>query len=491
MGVRTILAGALAALAVACGSSGGGSDPDADAGPDEADAGDDSTALDCARRSGSRIRQVERIHSDDSDELLRLYDTELSNPCTFGAADDGTVRCLPEADGAPFAAGQIYYSDVDCTIRIARLNDALGPEPPDYMRQAYTTTDGCEVRTRFAELGNQLVVSPDMTVYDGSCVPVVAGTNPYFEITDDLAPADLVEGTASWTDSGRIRQQQIDGADGSRTCGLSMIDEDLDSHPCAVQAAEDGAMRCLPSPSSVEEAFGNDACDEPVSYALLDATCGAPARYSHESTGGECPKIRVRALLDELDVVYLDGGDTCDAIVLEENQTLFREGPAVSGTSFSSFAPAYFAPGDRLERVDLDNGEGLRFASAYWRDPMLDDAWCSFRVAEDGLDRCLPLDSDASPVAAVSGGVFYSDSGCATQVKVGALDLTCGRAMPKYATETVDGEVLVYESMAAWEAGTLFENPGACQAVADPTIYSRLGAMIPAAMFVSGTEMIE
>jgi hypothetical protein len=433
MGVRSILAAALAALAVACGSGGGGSDPDADGGPDDADAGSDPSSLDCARKSGSRIRQVERVHSDGSDELLRLYDTELAVPCTFGPSDDGSLRCLPVADGAPFAAGQVFYEDVDCTSRIARLDDALGPDAPDYMRQGYTSEDGCEVRTRFAELGNQLLVPADATVYDGACNAVTAGTNPYFQITADLAPEDLVEGTASWTDSGRVKLQQIDGDDGSRVCGLAMIDADLDDAPCSLQAAEDGATRCLPTPASVDEAFANDVCDEAVSYALLDATCGAPSRYTTESTGGDCPKIRVRALLEEVDALYVMG-DTCEAIALEEDQTLFLEGPAVSGTSFSSFTPAYGTPGDRLERLDLDNSEGLRFATNLWRDPTFDDAWCRFQVAE---------------------------------------------------------ETLVYESMEPWEAGTLFENPGTCQAVADPTLYTHLSAQLPAAMFVSGTEMIE
>ncbi|HUS67520.1 MAG TPA: hypothetical protein VMZ28_23445 [Kofleriaceae bacterium] len=490
MGVRSFLAGALAALIVACGSGGGGSDPDADGGPDDADAGADSTALDCARKSGSRIRQVERVHSDDSDELLRLYDTELSVPCSFGAADDGSLRCLPQADGAPFAAGQIFYEDVDCTSSIARLDDALGPDAPDYMRQAYVSDDGCEVRTRFAELGNQLLVPADATVYDGGCNAVTAGTNPYFQITADLAPADLVEGTASWTDSGRVKQQKIDGADGSRVCSLAMVDQDLDSAPCTLAAAEDGATRCLPTPASLDDAFGNDVCDEPVSFALLDATCGEPSRYTTESTGGDCPKIRVRALLEEVDAVY-QLGDTCEPIALDDNQTLFLEGPAVSGTSFSAFTPVYSTPGDRLERVDLDNGEGLRLATDLWRDPTFDSAWCSFQVAEDGLDRCLPVDSDVSPVAQVSSSVFYSDGACGTQVKVGVPDLTCGREMPKYAVEIVDGETLVYESLATWEADTLFENPGTCQAVADPTIYTHLSAELAAAMFVSGTEMIE
>ena len=490
MGVRSFLAGALAALVVACGSGGGGSDPDADAGPDDVDAGADSTALDCARKSGSRIRQVERVHSDDSDELLRLYDTELSVPCSFGASEDGSLRCLPEADGAPFAAGQVYYENVECTSAIARLDDALGPDAPDYMRQAYVSDDGCELRTRFAELGNQLLVPADATVYDGDCNAVVAGTNPYFQITADLAPADLVEGTPSWTDSGRVKQQKIDGSDGSRVCGSAMVDDDLDSAPCTLAASEDGATRCLPTPASLDDAFGNDVCDEPVSFALLDATCGEPSRYTAESTGGDCPRIRVRALLEEVDAVYQQG-DTCEAIALEDNQTLFLEGPAVSGTSFSEFTPVYSAPGERLERVDLDNGEGLRLATDLWRDPTFDNAWCSFRVAEDGLERCLPVDSDLSTVGQVSSSVFYSDGACGTQVKVGVPDLTCGRALPKYAIEIVGEETLVYESLATWEPETLFENPGACQAVADPTIYTHLSEEIAAAMFVSGTEMIE
>lgn len=487
----TTLAAVIVALAMGCGSGGGGSDPDA--GPDDdPDAGGDPTALDCARKSGSRIRQVERVHSDDSDELLRMYDNELMVPCAFGASEDGSLRCLPVADGAPFAAGQVFY-EAGCTNRIARLDDPLGPDPPDYMRHLLESEDGCQLLTGYVELGNQLSVAPDATVYTGSpeaCVGQVAGTNPYFQITADLTPEDLVEGTPSWTSSGRIQQQQIDGADGSRVCVEALIDQDLEDHPCAIGAGEDGVQRCLPLATGVEAAFSDNGCTEAVTFAVLDSTCGSPFRYTTESTGGDCPKLRVRAFIEELDAVYAGDPKTCTALALQENQTLFRQGPAVSGTSFSAFEPAFFAPGARLERIDLDNDAGLRKSTpqSLWRDPMFDDAWCRFRVAGDGLERCVPFDADVSPVAAVA--TLYTAIDCATPVLVGVPDLTCGREQPKYATTPGEDGLLVYESMGP-HPGPLFENPGACAQVADPSLYTQLSAEIPAAMFVSGTEMIE
>ena len=485
---RTILAAAAAAALVSgCGSDGGGSG-ERDAGPDDADAGGgDPTALDCVRKSGSRIRQVERVHSDDSDELLRLYDSELMVPCSFGPASDGSLRCLPIADGAPFAAGRVFYSDPECNLRIARLDDALGPDAPDFMRQGVATTDGCEVRTAYYTLGNQLAVAAEETVYDGDCVPTAAGTNPYFEITTDLAPAELVEGTVTWTDSGRIRQQQVDAADGSRVCGTALIDGHLDDHPCSLSMADDGEVRCLPAAAAVSDGFGEASCSEVVAYALLDSTCGPANRFTSESTGGDCPRTRVRALLEEVDAIY-QMGDLCEAIALEEDQTLFLEGPAVSATSFAAFEPAYVAPGDRLERVDFAGADGLRSGSSQWRDPMLDDAWCTFRAAADGLDRCLPNDTAWSPVAGVT--TRYSDAGCTQPVLVGVPDLTCGRPQPKFATQAGENGLLVYGSMGP-HPGPLYETPEACTQIADPSVFTQLGAEIPAEMFVSGAEMIE
>lgn len=485
-----MLAGAIAALAMACGSSGGGSDPDAGPGDDDPDGGADQTSLDCVRRSGSRIRQVERVHSDDSDELLRLYDTELMVPCVYGVGSDGSMRCLPQADGAPFAAGQVFY-EAGCTNRIARLDDPLGADFPDYMRYTAVSNDGCEARTGYVELGNQLSQPADSNVYTGtpeSCVAQLAGTNPYFQITGDLTPEDLVEGTASWTDSGRIKLQQIDGADGSRVCAGAMIDEDLGDHPCQLAQAEDGATRCLPLSASIDEGFSNTGCTMPVTFALLDSTCGAPNRYVFESTGGECPRTRVRALLEELDAVY-QLGDTCDAIALDADQALYANGPAVSGTSFAAFEVAYKAPGDRLERAELTDGAGLRLETTQWRDPSLDDAGCTFQVADDGLERCLPNDSATSTLAGVT--IRYSDSGCLNEVRVGVQDLSCGRPEPKYASEPAAEEgTVVYQSMGTYP-DDLFETPGACALVAEPGIYTQLSDALPAAMFVSGTEMIE
>jgi hypothetical protein len=476
--------------ACSCGSD---DNPSADGGEDSDGAPDDPNALDCEGRSGTRISQVLRTHSDGSSQVVRLHDNEIGETCAFGLAGDSMIRCVPTADGTPVAAGALMYSDPSCTARIAELSAALADPPPTHMQQivAGASADGCSPVPFHYILGNQLAVTPGTTTLyrkDGdNCVGVTAGSNPYFEIADELTPDGLVGATEVWVGDGRIQMRQLDGEDGSRVCDTdSFVDLELD-HPCRIAFGENNAIQCLPTPHAVGAYFAEGGCTTALPLVITAAECDSGARYVQESASEECTyRMRIRSLGAEYTDPYFEMTDTCVQVTPTAGDTAYRVGPAVSGSSMQEVSRAYIAVegADRLERGDLTTGEGLRFFRAQWKDTMFDMP-CAFEETGEGMFHCLPTIGQQVPVASVT--ELFSDAACATAVNVGSIDLACfAGGEPSHAR---DGTA-VYPVTGRHE-GPLYSNPGACAAVADPTIYWALGAVIPLEMLVSGTEAVE
>ena len=103
-------------------------------------------------------------------------------------------------------------------------------------------------------------------------------------------------------------------------------------------------------------------------------------------------------------------------------------------TSFVGFTREWTPTGGRLERGDLDSGEGLRLHRRAWRDPEFDSA-CSFTEASDGELRCLPSVTSFGTGAVVV--TRYTDPDCATPVEVGLRDLACFDEAPMVARYVV------------------------------------------------------
>jgi hypothetical protein len=489
-----LLAGlAGAGLTAACGSD---SDSSADSGPgDDADAGDPN-ALDCQGRSGTRIRQVVRNQSDGSVDLLRLYDKDLGETCTYGLVSDGSLRCVPVADGAPFATGAVMYTDPGCNNRIAQLAAPIGDPAPTYMQEVVPggSADGCTGIVLNFELGNQLAVDPATTIYrqdPDSCVGVTAGTSPYFEIADELGPEDLVGGTESFVGEGRIQQRRLDGDDGSRFCDLaSFRDLELETS-CQLTYGEDNSIECLPSPLPIGAYYSDAACGAGTELPLMvvPGTCDTGARYAQEVALAACNyRRRVHALGAEYDGAYFEMGGSCTEVTPGNGDIAYRVGPAIAGTSFSSFTHTFIdSGGSRLQRGDLENGLGLRLRvpptfGEQWKDTMLDTP-CTFETATDEMLRCLPSGSSQTPIGTV--GQRFSDTGCATPVTVAEVNLACfGGAEPTYARDGLH----VYP--VTGPAPATYRMEGSCIQITDVAVYS-IGAEITPDMFVSGEEATE
>jgi hypothetical protein len=480
-----------------CGSSSPSKDPDGAAPGEDAggDAGPAPLVLSCEGASGTRVRQVLREHGDGTSEFIRLHDTDFVETCSFATAGDGALRCLPLVDGFPFAAGEVRYSDVECGTPIAQMAATAGVPAPTHMVEQVPPTDACAAPTpAFHVLGASLPIAPDAAIFQRqgkACVQLLAPATSFFAITGELPADSFIEGTETFTDSGRIAVSQVDGADGSRFCrtGGQFHDRDLGDHPCLLQISADGTSRCLPGDVAATQEFTNVLCDDAIEVALVDEVCNAAAAYLRDSAGAECPlRQRVRALEGALsEPLFVRVGKACEPAPAEP--VAHGIGAEVSAFSFAEigFDPIA-AGGDRLERIDLASEDGMRIPSGRWLDTELDIA-CSFVVAADGQQRCLPVD-DRLERTARTVSLFTEETCTTAAIVVGERDPSCASGDPLFILEAIAGRTRVYEAGPA-QPGPLYQLGKTCAELPAGTLYHQLGPEILAQTFVGGTEMVD
>jgi hypothetical protein len=497
----------LAWLALAlCGGPGCGSsssprvEPDAgdgDAGGTGSDAGPQPIRLSCEEANGARLRKVVRQHGDGSSEFIRLHDTDFAETCSYAVAADGVLRCLPAVDGAPFADGAIRYTDDLCTAAIGQLTAPVVGDLPGYMRELVPPVDPCAgLVPHFYQLADRLVIAPDTIIFQkvgDVCTGVAAPVTDFFAVAAELPANTFVEGTESFTDSGRIQQPQVDGADGSRVCNTvgPLRDRDLSDHPCSLEQSEDASLRCLPEDVGPTSVFSDDLCAAPIEVALVDETCNADAAYATDPAGAACQlRRRVRELGGPLAApVFELVADVCTAAAADP--VAHGIGASVSPFSFAELTPRTDAPaaGGRLDRVDLVTDDGLRMFGSRWLDTELDQA-CTFRRAADGTDRCLPQESPLELVArSIS---VFTDAACTATAVVGDRDPSCAAGDPKFVLEAIAGGRTRVDEAGGALPGPFFELDAAavCIEITGRVFYG-LGDEILAQTFVGGTEMVE
>lgn len=473
-------------LVSACSSSASAT---ADAGPG-ADAGD-PTALSCTPESGTRLRRVVRTAEDGSTEFLRFHDKMFDADCSYTAAADGALRCLPVVNNNPFAQGQVRYTDVGCTQPIAELT-AAGIQPsPRYLVSAALTEDGCSQVSTYYNLGMQQPITAGATIYgivNGGCSALTAGANDYYSITSELPVTSFIEGTVTATDSGRLSIQQVDASDGSRYCGTldALHDSDLDTD-CALHYGEDGAIRCLPQMLPQQQVFSDATCTQPLQIVLEDQTCPSPAHFTGVALGGDCSyRLRVQALGDLIsDPLYLNAG-ACGPADTGAAKT-YQVGPVVSVFSFAELTADNVPVGSRLERSDLVAG-GLRLFRGQWLDTMLNTP-CSFQAAADGSVRCLPAGTLQAPVAQLTSA--FTDAACATAaINVGSVATGCGMGTPTYVVDPA-GPNRIYQAGALQTVQLYLASGGVCAAAPADRAFYAVGAEVTPDMFVGATDATE
>ena len=246
-----------------------------------------------AYQSGSRLRA--HIYDGGGGAALLLWwaDETLQMPCTFAAAGDGTIRCLPldatTVDGSTFL-------DSSCT-QPAVVVDPSGPPTPFVVEPAPSNVDACSAPTpTYLPLGPLQVGASIFFQSGGTCYPGSVPTG--YQVFTLGAPADLsVFASAAIVTEARgsaLDVQILDGEDGSSQ--LWQVIDHARQIPCVVVDRPAGALlpapqsSCLPQPWGTHDAWFSDPACLGQQYANSSAPFCGPTPTFATNDVGVCPE---------------------------------------------------------------------------------------------------------------------------------------------------------------------------------------------------------
>jgi hypothetical protein len=222
------------------------------------------------------------------------------------------------------------------------------------------------------------------------------------------------------------------------------------------------------------------------------STCEGAEQVEYVNDGvEECPFRRaIRTLGEPITIPLFERlGTSCQMRVVQNAELRYGLGSEVDPAQFPLFERDWVADGTRLERGDLIVPGGFRVFRGRWRDSELGDAHCQFFDATDRTQRCLPAAASDSPQANVIGA--FRDEACSQQVRVAHVEPSlCATGDATYALEGTGQGNRVFE-LGEVDPGPIYRFNGTCLPAEDGETYYALGAEVPAARFVGGTETIE
>lgn len=144
-------------------------------------------------------------------EQSTWFDSLRAEPCTFTAAADGKMRCLPTSLAVSDISSGLYFQDAACLQPIAFITKPSspsscgttyipGPEAPKYM---FFTKGGATCGGRgLRPLGS--TISPGVNVYlksGPSCFPTPSNTTAYdyYGVSVEIDATEFVEATTTVT----------------------------------------------------------------------------------------------------------------------------------------------------------------------------------------------------------------------------------------------------------------------------------------------------
>jgi hypothetical protein len=222
---------------------------------------------------------AEYLRSEDGAlQPLGSYDSTLAVGCEPLAAAYANV-CAPKD---VVLVQQAVYSDMQCTMRVARTFDAacIGTRT----RVEVQTFDSCNAQTiALYTLGAQT----SSTVYTVQGTTCTATTNPTGFSSFALGaaiPASSLPGVATAdVGSGRIVTRYQTASTGERLTPLTLVDTQLGA-PCSVMSTTSG-LRCIPGQYG-QELYSDSMCMDPIAFVSHPAGCAAPPAPKFVTWGG-------------------------------------------------------------------------------------------------------------------------------------------------------------------------------------------------------------
>jgi hypothetical protein len=388
--------------------------------------------------SGSRLR-AQFLVTPDGDEIFRgFFDSLRGESCATRLTSDGTY-CIPldvsitrqdVRDGHitdfrqyadPACKQPVFWGGVACEGKhepryvlstVERYVEQGGPS-------SYCVDPDWEIR----ELGAK--ITPKSTFYhdgSGNCLESFSRSGETFFEESQPLPRDafVAMHEATRRMPGRLRARELRGSDGARQL-LGWFDSER-NEACAFALAADLQPRCLPSFQAYGGFFSDAGCSVPAAQPdlahWLGACGGEPLRYVMSSVDAGSPCAygmaysRVGPALPEGTPIRSPHGP-CPAEpwrTADAARPFFAVGESIPAEAFVPLETAWVGAG-RLRQERHRNPEG--FTIPAFLDPKLDqqsleanvDRWydtergelCSFLLADDGSQRCVPERVNAGP----------------------------------------------------------------------------------------------
>jgi hypothetical protein len=483
----------LVAVLVACGSDPSGDLPspgDADGGEGgapETGAPDAPVEVDAgptAPGGGTRIK-ARYIETDDGARIFdTLYDSKLAVACSVGYAEDGALRCLPNALAN---VGTLYGAG--CTAKVAVVGKDICDVPP-YAREYLTSASPCDNKLAMHNLGAKTtaVFTKDS---GGGCnaAPLDPGED-YYELGAKLAASEMVGYTMENVPaSPAIGVRMFVGEDGSRD-RIGQLFDIARANGCFPGTIGDDTPRCVPSAADQATSFGDSSCSTRIAVA---EQCHVPQQLADTTTAiagvapASCQLLNrwrvfpVGAARATNNTWSMSGASGCLGPTPAPTGT-FDVGAELAATAFPELAFETLPGGTRIGQKGYTSaGVPVEDRTSY-TDATL-GASCTFRVAADGKLRCVPTSIFVAE---------YTDAGCTAGL---AEDLDgCEPAKYAYRNETQTCGVLVHVHAIGAKidpppTDRWFGSPGNCTksgGSANAKGYYALGAEVPPATFAEG-----
>lgn len=377
--------------------------------------------------SGTRLR-ARYASGGGARELVGFFDTQRNEECTFQRADGGRMRCLPKASVVNVSG---TFSDAGCTIPVTVAQGTCTEGTQYGLSYSY---DGQSCIQSPAEIRRLAPASGDARYIGGpgNC-SLQGGGNPNglsFVAIGEVVPwTAFVEGVETSIPGEGVTEIALVTSDGARQHLRFHIDRfDVD---CAYQIMTDGVTRCIPE-------GGGDG-----SVVYEDSECTKPAYVNDNGSSNRCRTASnlwrependtacggIRAVYSLRASTESDGG--------EDGSTTYTR----RVTSSDSFTPTctsagtYANYGNGRRAIDanittsLPSTDRVRSGSGRlvpalvagpdsatlvpgWHDNERDTD-CTFTLASDGKQRCLP--------AAAQATIFFTDATCKAPSVVAVL----------------------------------------------------------------------
>ncbi|MBX3192130.1 MAG: hypothetical protein KF819_34395 [Labilithrix sp.] len=362
--------------------------------------------------SGSRLR-ARYVTGGGARELVAFFDTARNEECTFQAAADGTMRCLPSAvTSVGTGASGWAFSDAECRQRAV----VLGACARETKYVATTRLDGCGDGP-VTSIRPVLTPATSMYTANGSTCTIqpAISLQGAFTLGDEIPFSQFVDAEVATFAAGDVAERVAVASDGARQ-HLGFRIDSLDAD-CTFQVMADGVTRCVPTAFSVQLLYADSACTKAV--AVLESSTSCPSTRVFRDRGLDLACDGARAIFgvapetdgpaEESFFVPNSSSMTCTTF-----NTRFSGHTVRHLTNITASLPSAARRGVGEGRLVPALVEGARSADLVrgYHD-VERSVDCTFTRAADGKLRCLPTGPEAR--------LFFADPSCRSPGRLAAF----------------------------------------------------------------------